>query len=171
MLKLHDMLRSGAVKRWHMVNTTRIQTLAEHQHNVTLLSLEIASRLGIVDSTNMLGVVFYALVHDSAETRLGDMPSPTKAKLKKRTGIDFNEVFADFEPVEMKPTPEIQLVVKCADHLEGVLFLSEHRVGRHSDIVHDSICTEAEAFFGGAGDTGRIARQILSEVQNAMYEI
>lgn len=172
MLKLQDILRSGSVTRWHLVNTIKQQTLGQHQYNVAMLSLEIASRMGITDHSQLLSIIFYALTHDSSEARIGDIPTPTKRKLKERTGVDFNQVFMDFDVADSRMVDSTaQQIVKCADHLDGLFFLGEHRVGRHADKVMDDITTEAIAYFRGAGDTGAIATQILSEIENAVYEI
>jgi hypothetical protein len=39
---IETVMRLHSVKRWHMIDTTRIQTLAEHSANVALLAFYIA---------------------------------------------------------------------------------------------------------------------------------
>lgn len=125
-----------------------------------------------MEGSDLMAVVFNAMTHDSAENRTGDIPSPTKRRILERTGVDINDVFQDFDVCDHSMLPKHVIeIVKAADHVEGILFLSENRMGRHADAVYDDICSAAEAFFRGAGDTGAIARQVLSEVQNAVYEV
>lgn len=39
---LESIMRIQAVKRWHMIDTTRTQNLAEHSANVAMLAMLIA---------------------------------------------------------------------------------------------------------------------------------
>lgn len=169
MIALHDILRAGTVKRFHIVNTTRVQTLAEHQYGVAVLACEIAGRLGWEDAA-VARLALLSIIHDAGETRTGDVPTPTKARLRDATGSVADAVFAQFDPV-VHVGHEEKCVMKCADYLESMIFLMEHKVGRHADVVMDDILTHGFRFFDLSGETGRVAGQIWSEIQNAAYEI
>jgi 5'-deoxynucleotidase len=169
MLNLPDLLRSGSVKRFHIVNTTRIQTLAEHQYGVAVLAGEIAQRIGL-DTKQIALVMAAALVHDAGEARTGDIPTPTKKILRGRFGAEFDQVLSEFDIPSDHPA-HIKIILKCADYLDSLIFLGEHRVGRHADAVYEDINEDAFSFFNKAGEPGRHASMILSEVQNAMYQI
>lgn len=169
MSKIHELMRAGSVKRFHIVNTSRIQTLAEHQYGVAILSGEIAERLGF-DAPAVALVVAAAMVHDSGETRSGDLPTPTKKKLREAFGDAFDDVLAQYD-IPMSIPAHVKTILKCADYLESMSFLIEHKVGRHADAVMDDIMADAFEFFDRAGEVGRVAQQVWSDLQNAAYEI
>lgn len=171
MLKLHDILRAGTVKRFHLVNTTRVQTLAEHQYGVAILASEIANRAGWAHD-KVAAIACVALVHDADEVRTGDIPTPTKKRMRAKFGAAFDDVLGEFDPLQGESlSAGVAVILKCADYLESILFLGEHRVGRHAETVMDDIYEDALAYFDRAGEYGVIARQILSELENAVYEI
>lgn len=171
MIALHDIIRAGTVKRFHIVNTTRIQTLAEHQWGVAILACEIAGRLGWDDAA-VARLALLSIVHDAGETRTGDVPTPTKTRLREALGSSADEVMAQFDPSRyIAVDPMDKAVMKCADYLESMIFLMEHKVGRHADAVMDDIMTHAFRHFDLVGEPGRISHQIWSEIQNAVYEI
>ena len=169
MSKIHDMMRAGSVKRFHIVNTTRIQTLAEHQYGVAILAGEIASRLNL-DTAAVASVMAAAIVHDVGECRSGDIPTPTKRRLREKLGEPFDEVLDQFD-VKIDKTPQVKAILKCADFLESMVFLMEHKVGRHADVVMGDIMDDAFKYFAGCGDIGCMANRVWSDIQNAVYEI
>jgi 5'-deoxynucleotidase YfbR-like HD superfamily hydrolase len=169
MSNILDLMRAGSVKRFHIVNTIRTQTLAEHQYGVAVLAGEIAERLGL-DAPAVASVVAAAIVHDSGETRSGDLPTPTKKKLRRAFGEAFDDILAEFD-IPLSLPPSVKTILKCADYLESMIFLMEHKVGRHADVVMDDIMSDAFAFFDRSGDPGRIAGMVWSDMQNAAYEI
>lgn len=169
MLKLHDLMRAGSVKRWHLVNTTRTQNNAEHQYGVSILTGEIAGRLGL-EPADVASLVAAAVVHDAGEARTGDMPSHIKKRLREALGPKFDEIMNQYD----MPKPQgdhVKVIMKCADLLEAMIFLEEHRVGRHADAALAHLVDDSFAYFDQAGEAGRIAHRIWSEMQNAKYEI
>lgn len=169
MIALHDILRAGTVKRFHIVNTTRTQTLAEHQWGVAVLACEIAGRAGL-DSATVARLALLSIVHDAGETRTGDVPTPTKMRLREALGSLPDDVLAQFDPV-LVVEPELKTIMKCADYLESMVFLVEHKVGRHADAVMADITSNAMDYFAGADRFGQVAHEIWTEIQNATYEI
>lgn len=169
MLKLHDLMRAGSVKRFHMVNTTRIQNNAEHMYGVAVLAGEIGARLGL-EPPAVASLVAAAIVHDAGEARSGDLPAMTKRRLRKALGKAFDDVMDQWDA----PKPADLLlkgILKCADLLEAMIFLQEHKVGRHADAAMAYMMDDSFRFFDLAGEAGRISHQIWSEIQNAHYEI
>lgn len=170
MSKIHELMRAGSVKRFHIVNTTRTQTLAEHQYGVAILAGEIGERLGFA-APAVASLVAAAIVHDSGETRSGDLPTPTKKKLREAFGTAFDEVLAQYD-IPMVIPANIKAILKCADYLESMTFLLEHKVGRHADVVMDDIMNDAFKFFDSQSDAlRRAAHCVWSDLQNAAYEI
>lgn len=169
MLSLNDLLRAGSVKRFHIVNTARTQTLAEHQYMVAILAGEIAKRMDFTPE-GISYVMTAALVHDAGEARTGDIPTPTKKLLRKEFGAQFDDALNKFD-IPTQHGGEVKAILKCADYLDSMIFLNEHRVGRHADAVMDDIMEDAYSFFNKAGEPGRHASKIYSDVQNAVYDI
>lgn len=168
--RIHELMRAGAVKRFHIVNTTRIQTLAEHQYGVAVLAGEIAGRMHW-DKNTVACIMTLAIVHDAGEVRTGDIPTPTKRRLRDVIGKPLDDVLDQFD-FDTGPTPpHVQQVLKCADFLESMVFLEEHQVGRHAAVVMAEIQADAEAFFEGCGEIGVIANQVWADILHAAYEI
>ena len=88
---IKDLLKAGHVTRWHTVDTVKVQTLAEHQWNVCMISVSLACAMGLDDSILNL-VILKALIHDMEEVWTGDLPSPYKEGLKRTGGSPRNTV-------------------------------------------------------------------------------
>lgn len=172
MISLNDMLRAGSVKRFHIVNTTRVQTLSEHQYGVAVIAGELARRMGFEPSI-VAHTMALAIVHDVGETRTGDIPTPTKKRLREALGTSVDEVLGQFDStyLDNEAPPWIKAVLKCADYLESMTFLQEHKVGRHADAVMRDISRDAAVFFNAAGDVGDHASKIWHEFMHNKYEI
>ena len=137
----YDFMRAGHVSRWHIVNTTRHQTLAEHLYLVTVIALELSIQPEIkhaVDSE--LALVMGALFHDVAEIRQGDTPTPAKEFIMSVAGADI------FERMEESLLPEIPYhggklhqdlwnVITMADRIEAAHWIYENKAGIHADMV------------------------------------
>ena len=171
MLKLQDILRAGTIKRWHIVNTAREQTLAEHQYNVAILTQELCRRLGYAAAVS-LQLVALALVHDAGECKTGDIPTPAKKLLRRELGERFEQVMSrfDVEPTGDLPT-EYKHVLKCCDYLDSMLFLNENGVGRHAKYVMADILDSAHTYFAACGSVGVHALLLWRELENAEYSI
>lgn len=146
--------------------------MAEHEYGVAILASEIAQRMGLAPCV-VASVAGAALVHDADEVRGGDIPTPTKKRIRQHFGDDaFDVALGEFAlPHIANLPPIIRTIIKCADYLESMYFLSEHKVGRHADAVMDDIIRDADAYFSKAGEPGLVAAKLWSELQNAVYEI
>lgn len=118
--------RMQAVKRWHMIDTTRQQTLAEHSANVALLSWYISHTAPGMFFGSSDAIASEALRHDLAEVFTGDIPSHSKRHL---TGL--HELEAQILPsVYQTPalTDDVQILVKLCDLADGIRFVRLHGV-------------------------------------------
>lgn len=120
---LETVMRLQAVKRWHMVNTHRQQSLAEHTANVALLAMLIARTApgmywGSSDSVAVAG-----LLHDLGEVFVGDIPSHTKRNL---------DITHEVHDAELKALPSefirefdvrTRTLVKFCDLADGIRFV------------------------------------------------
>jgi len=125
---LEAIMRLQAVKRWHMIETTRTQTLAEHSTNVALLASWIAFTAPLNSFTSPYAVAVMALLHDMPEAFTGDVPSHSKRHL---TGIDRLEegvMPADFTLMRPPPTANDKMLLKMCDIADGIRFIRVHGV-------------------------------------------
>ena len=134
----------GKVKRFHTITTIQQQTVAQHSWGVALIMHEL---LGYNPPTNMW---MYALLHDVAECKTGDVPAPTKLEL------DVKECFDELEEKWLKEagytTLEIdkaqKLVVKIADILEGMAFcMEERKLGNRTEQIQRAFSNYEDYLF------------------------
>ena len=137
-MKLHEILRTGHVNRWHIVRTAREQTVAEHMYRVTMIADHLASKI-LPASRYLLNseqLIRYALHHDVTEAITGDTATPTK-----RIGdFDDSRINTEWDNLrnEFGGTP-IGNIVKLADFIEAAAFLVIEGIGKHADVVHEGI--------------------------------
>ncbi len=145
-LTLADLARSGHVTRWHSVRTFREQTLAEHHYMVSRISHTLAKRIfdKNIDDSGLLKIMDYSLMHDTPELLTGDLPSPLKSHIDEvcegKNPID--EIERSIAPwlhkmkMEMKESnPEYLTVIKLADLIDALVFISVEGMGQHAEGV------------------------------------
>jgi 5'-deoxynucleotidase YfbR-like HD superfamily hydrolase len=118
-------MRLHAVKRWHMLDTTRQQTLAEHSANVALLALLVARDTPVHVFGDPFTVATLALVHDLEEAFTGDIPTHTKPYL---TGLEILESLAMPDLFKVTPTEAQRRLIKVCDLADGIRFIRLHGV-------------------------------------------
>lgn len=122
--------RMAHVTRWHMVSTTRQQTLAEHSCNVGMLAMLCARRAPGMFFGDPMHVSAAALVHDVGEVFTGDIPTPTK-----RLNPEFQDMIDSLElaytPIEFQVmvSKGLQWLIKVCDLADGIRFIREHGTG------------------------------------------
>lgn len=120
---LEAVMRLHSVKRWHMIDTTRQQTLAEHSANVAMLMYLLMPVFpeGAITERNVLD----ALVHDIAESFTGDVPTHTKAHLFGLSDLEDSVIPAEF----VTDVPgDVKLIIKLCDLADGIRFIRLHGV-------------------------------------------
>lgn len=128
---IESIVRFQSVKRWHMVDTTRQQTLAEHSANVAMLVMLIQRTCPDIYFGTGGSLVSYALLHDIEEVFVGDIPTPTKRVF----GIDPDR-FDDVIPHQFRLgeyRPEDKIMVKLCDLADGIRFIRRYGIGRIAD--------------------------------------
>lgn len=131
-MNIQDLLRAESVKRWTIVHTTKNQSLAEHTFNVTMIARAICKKLRVDD----YNVMKAAMAHDLDEIRTGDIPTPFK-KAAKDQGVDLNDIYERVTDRQLGGLE--QSIVKSADRLEALWFVTNFGSGRHAEIVKDSL--------------------------------
>jgi len=111
-------LDGGQTKRFHVVDTLRVQDVAAHSFGVAWLC-EV-----LTGGSARKELIMAALAHDLAEHIVGDVPSPTKRVLGVGVVFDAYEdsVLATNGFLKyMEPlTPDEASVLKVADCLDGI---------------------------------------------------
>lgn len=126
--ELEAIMRFHAVKRWHMIDTTRIQTIAEHSANVAALAYLIADKAPCCYFGMASGICTYALFHDMGETFTGDVPTPSKAF------GDIRPLFRELEQTllpsvfQLNVTDAARDMVKLCDLADSIRFIRLHGV-------------------------------------------
>lgn len=77
---LTNLLKSGEVLRYHTTPRVPLQTVAQHSWGVALIYRYLTGNENLYD----------ALLHDSAELFVGDIPAPVKAHIGEQTHLIEN---------------------------------------------------------------------------------
>lgn len=145
-MTLAEQLRASHVKRWHIVQTAREQTVAEHSFNVAVIAGSLAAGMrwgGLLVAQNKLSLLNWALTHDMIESITGDVPTPFKKSLNAAAGYDVvakAEDLVDREQMaqyRMIKGTVVESIVKIADLIEAIYFLSDNGIGTHAKSVND----------------------------------
>jgi hypothetical protein len=133
---IESVMRLSSVKRWHMIDTHRTQTLAEHSANVALLvyTIIITAPVGWFSDAHYSAVV--ALTHDIAESFTGDIPSHTKRNMDRSAIDDLEDKVT---PVSFKFAIDenTKQLIKLCDLADGIRFIRLHGVdmtARHAQM-------------------------------------
>lgn len=128
--------RFQSIRRWHMIDTTRSQSIGEHSANVALLAYHIAiyAPQGYFGSAS--SVLAPALFHDLPEVFMGDIPTHTKKYL---TGV--KELEERLTPVEFKYEADenVNLLIKLCDLADGIRFIEKYGVDRVAIFAMDGL--------------------------------
>lgn len=131
---LSDLLRLQHVRRWHIVNVIKEQTVADHSWAVGLIAMKLLERAD--EAQFSAQAAQYAIVHDLDEVFVGDIPTPTK----KALGFDVPEDLLPEVKQIIDATPmAVKMAVKLADFIEAEYFLVDHGVGPHAADVRKGI--------------------------------
>ena len=143
-----EQLRACHVRRWHIVQTSREQTLAEHSFAVAVIAGTLAAAMqykGLLHDRLKLALLQHALAHDLIEVRTGDMPTPFKRFLEKAGGHGIVEKAEDLVDsdhsgaMRQMAGTEIETIVKLSDLIEAIYFLQDNGVGAHAKAVLDGL--------------------------------
>ena len=124
-----EQLRACHVRRWHIVQTSREQTLAEHSFAVAVIAGTLAAAMhykGLMHDRLKLALLQHALAHDLIEVRTGDMPTPFKRFLEKAGGAGIVEKAEDLVDSDHSGAmrqvagTEIETIVKLSDLIEAI---------------------------------------------------
>lgn len=132
-LSASDLFKIQHIKRWHMVEVSRQQTVAEHSFNVAVISGKLSSHLNIPDSTRA-AILTAALLHDAHEIAFGDFPTPSKQAIEEFFGFPLFGIVekkfwanhGGFTTPLWGPDQIVEYVVLLADAIDAFLFYSNY---------------------------------------------
>lgn len=125
MQAVEAVMRLHSVKRWHMIDTTRQQTLAEHSANVAMLVMLVAATAPIFTFGDPSMLAAAALVHDLPECFTGDIPTLTKRSLKGLEELEDRVTPAVFK---FRICGSSAALIKICDLADGIRFIRLHGV-------------------------------------------
>lgn len=155
-LSLKDIRSTKDVSRWHMIRVNRTQNLAEHSFMVALIAGKLAEGLSTpLTEREERDMLRLSLLHDIPEVEYGDMPTPTKKKLKEiGQGDVYGILESHFWASRGAPgTPEwavsgrVKNLVRLADLLEAYIFYKEEGF---NDEIKERLAKDAMKFSADA---------------------
>jgi len=130
--KLNLIMRGGRVKRYHVMDTLKQQTVAEHSFGVAWLVWLLC------DGRPSVELVMAALQHDLAEHVTGDLPAPAKRSLGISKQFEEYEsaIMADARMPQVMLTQAERRTLKFADTCDLMLYcLREMELGNYG--IHE----------------------------------
>lgn len=118
---IEAVMRFGSVKRWHMLDTVRVQTLAEHSACVALLVYQIAKTAPRMYFGPAENLVAPALMHDLPEVYTGDIPTPTKPSLDGLVELEAKTLPDTYKLPGLPPSTI--MLIKIVDLAESMRFI------------------------------------------------
>ena len=160
---LESVMRIQAVKRWHMIDTTRTQNLAEHSANVAMLAMLIAlnSPIEFFDTYHYVGAV--ALVHDLPEAFTGDIPSHTKKML---SGVSALEKLVTPRDFFLEARTSTVMLLKMCDLADGIRFVRLHGVDMTASHAQEGLEEQILKIFESAKDEHHWPEHVIAHVKD-----
>jgi len=153
-MRLSDTYRASDVFRWQIVKVIRPQSIAEHSYQVAMIAHQIIKLIEpnqYKRETIELEILRWALYHDTPEVMTGDIATPLKQYLKNQGTHGCIEelegkVCPNFDEYRPPETSLVYKVVKLADILEAIKFLSENAATKHGEDVMESLKKDFDGF-------------------------
>jgi 5'-deoxynucleotidase YfbR-like HD superfamily hydrolase len=165
---LEAVMRFHAVKRWHMIDTTRTQTLAEHSANVALLAYYLAATSPQMYFGPSQNVAALALIHDIPEVFTGDIPSHTKRHL---AGLHALEKAVAPRLFTLQAPEPIELLIKLCDLADGIRFIRLHGVDVTAKHAREGLEAQLEVKKEQAKSwTANVYKYVVPQIMFYAYE-
>lgn len=135
--KPSEFLRASHIDRWGIVQVAVRQSIAEHMWRVWQLVTHWGPLVGL-NPMEQADAEHLALVHDLAEIRTGDAPTPHKTPALKKHLDAIEEQIVPYVTLHQQTCNErVLALVKFCDTAEAVLFLHVNGLGTHAaDVQH-----------------------------------
>jgi 5'-deoxynucleotidase YfbR-like HD superfamily hydrolase len=145
-MKINDLMRTSNVKRWHIVDVSREQSVAEHSALVAYIAIDLIRNTPAVDDSVSLEAMWWALYHDAGEVILGDPPgnlklTPGFADVYKKMAEHYTPSMCNMDVSEVA----VQ-AVKIADLVESIRYMRRYGVGSEAAIIESNLYERLEAY-------------------------
>ncbi len=172
---------SGSMKRlprvgWLQRGVTPAESLADHSYRVTLFAMLIADAIAQETPVDTERVLRMALVHDLAETRFGDLPSPAKRYLPenakanaealafKDMTVNLGAIGQHYQALRNEESAAETLesrIVNAADRLELLLQAVEYELAGNRRVAEFWQSSKNETL----GDLHPIVKEMLTAIE------
>lgn len=122
---IESIIRLQSIKRWHMIDTIRQQSVAEHSATVAMLASYITTTAPDAYFGSAATVAMYALFHDIAEAHTGDFPGHVKKYLNGVKDLEADMMHSNFRVNVSDP---VKKLVKMCDLAEAIHFIRNNSV-------------------------------------------
>lgn len=149
-LNLEQILRTGMVRRWHIIRLPIDQSVGEHVYSVVHIALWLCHKLQLQDKELFPECDFtvgelctYGIFHDCEESLVGDIPSPTKQKAASM-GVIWNDVIHAMVQAPKSDSIYIQDLLRMGDLMDAWRFVRTFGTTPHAKIVAKKLLSQAE---------------------------
>lgn len=175
---LNDKISLSSVSRWHILDTSKNQSVAEHTYNVVIIVRDIINRFNLnIDGgvrIDEASAIRLALEHDLDEVIIGDIPTPTRKLMGDVAQANLDRVMQP--PVHWGDDIDT-VIVKCADKIEACWFISNFALGKRSIKIGGDIIRHTRHFLSegdedidpSISEIYKISAQILVDILGVGY--
>lgn len=160
-----DQFRMSELKRWHVINTVREQTLADHSFQVAMLvgQMMIWDYERMWSDSNILNTIVAAMYHDAHEVHMGDTPTCAKQHI----AVDAVEYYVPpywraYLRITESHRDRAKYLIKLADSVEALVWLSQNSTGSHAEDVVRELRARVYGMLG--------ADQVSSHLRNYLKQ-
>lgn len=134
-MKINDLLRTSYVKRWHIVDVYKEQSVAEHSTLVAYIAIDLIRNTPDVEDEYMFEAIWWALFHDAAEVILGDPPG--NLKLTPGFADVYKKMTEHYAPgiYNMEVSEVATQAVKIADLIESIRYIRRYGIGGEAAFI------------------------------------
>lgn len=162
---LYDVLRAESVTRWHIVETTKQQSVAEHTFNVMLIGYALIQYLYKDHSARNKAACSFlglALKHDLEEVYTGDIPSITK-----ETEVHLPDLRL-FPVGTTTVSRDVKAVLYFADVMESYRFVRLYGRGAYAKSVEEGLRNDIESAANPITDSEKPWKEAIAAFMSIM---
>lgn len=158
----HQVMRLSSIERWGVVEMSKVQSVAEHSYNVSVISIALAEAIDVTPA-EMASIAHWALVHDLPEVVTGDIPSNVKQQEKDIFALLEARLFPSITVLKKEMDENILKIVKVADYVDAIQFAQKFCVDqRKGAIIAEIVCRMDEVIVSAGVVNGAIMWRLIA---------
>lgn len=161
-------MRLSYIKRWGIIEMSRVQTVAEHSYNVAMISGSLVSDLSRskiqLPARLMESVINWALLHDLPEIATGDIPSSLKGSIKEAVDKAEKDMFPQWHGHKMSLSDTVKDIVKIADYVDAIQYADKFCVDSRKNEVIEELRSRMWECIGSADERygkGAVTKSVM----------